>query len=194
MSFLLGAPSATLAALVFGAVETGGLTFLPIYGLRIGFNETDAAALVSILALGGVVFQIPLGLLSDKVDRRILLLGCAVAGVIGTLLLPAFSNNVIVISILLFVFGGITGGLYTIGLAHLGSRFHGHDLASANAAFIMLYSAGLVAGPPLIGVGMDAVGAGGFTGTLGVLLFLYSLVVAWRLVVSYRKGRLRAFS
>ncbi|HEX2137845.1 MAG TPA: MFS transporter, partial [Microvirga sp.] len=74
LSFLAAAPAATLAALVFGAIETGAYALLPVYGLAVGFATEQAALLVSAAALGNVVCQIPIGLLSDRVDRRRVLL------------------------------------------------------------------------------------------------------------------------
>ncbi|MFX6311287.1 MFS transporter, partial [Acinetobacter baumannii] len=87
-AFIFGAPAAILAALTFGAIEAGGMAILPIYGIRLGMNEIIAAQFVSAVALGNLAMQIPIGLLSDKVDRRDMLLVCAVIGVIGALLLP----------------------------------------------------------------------------------------------------------
>jgi MFS family permease len=86
LSFILAAPVATLAALVFGAAETGGFALLPIYGLRLGFDADNAAFLVSVLALGTVAFQIPIGLLSDRVDRRYVLVAAGLAGTLGAVL------------------------------------------------------------------------------------------------------------
>ena len=45
--------------------------------------------------------------------------------------------------------------MYTVGLAHLGSRLKGPDLAQANAAFILCYAIGMVIGPQIAGVAMD---------------------------------------
>ena len=68
-------PTATAAVLVFGAVETGGFALFPVYGARIGYPEADAALLLSMVGLGNVVLQVPLGMISDRVrDRRHLLL------------------------------------------------------------------------------------------------------------------------
>ncbi len=71
LSFLGAAPAATLAALVFGAVETGGFALLALYGLRLGFAPETAPYLLTAVALGNVALQIPIGLLSDRVDRRV---------------------------------------------------------------------------------------------------------------------------
>jgi hypothetical protein len=67
-----------------------------------------------------------------------------------------------------------------VGLAHLGSRYSGADLASANAAFIMLYALGMIAGPPIVGFGMDLISPNGMFFSMAALLGLY-LLLAWRM-------------
>lgn len=181
MAMIRVAPSATLAGLVFGAVETGEMSFLAIYGLRRGLEEQSAALLLTVTLLGGVACQIPLGLLSDRMDRRKLLLACALVGMLGLLLLPVLAMDGWAILAALFVSIGVVAGLYTIGLAHLGARFDGAELAAANAAFVMLYSIGLIIGPPMVGAGMDALDPHGFAYTLAGLLALYAVVVGWRI-------------
>ena len=156
LAFVFGAPVATLAALTFGAIEAGGMAILPIYGLRLGLNEAIAAQFVSAVALGNLVMQIPIGLMSDKIDRRDMLLVCAIIGVIGALILPAVAPDFWPTAIVLFFWGGVVAGLYTIGLTYLGANYSGANLASANAAFVMMYSIGMLIGPPAIGVGLDA--------------------------------------
>ena len=82
-------PTATAAVLVFGAVETGGFALFPVYGNRIGYSEADAALLLTMIGLGNVLLQIPIGMISDRVgDRRYLLLVCALVGLAGTLCMP----------------------------------------------------------------------------------------------------------
>ncbi|HRJ68752.1 MAG TPA: MFS transporter, partial [Beijerinckiaceae bacterium] len=175
------APVATIAALVFGAVETGAFSQLPLYGLRIGLSEPDAALLITWTVLGNLAFQIPLGALSDRIDRRIVLFACSLFGALGCALMPAVSTMPLPQAVLLFFWGGIIGAIYTVGLAHLGARFSGADIAQANAAFVMLYSFGLIAGPPYVGAGMDALGSVGFPLTMGALIAAYAALVGWRL-------------
>lgn len=178
MSFIAAAPAATLAAAIYGAAETGGFSLLPIYGLRLGFTSEQAAWLVSLLILGNVAFQIPVGLLSDRVDRRVVLLAAGAAGALGAAFIPFAAAQPLALKILLFIWGGAIGGLYTVGLAHLGARFAGGDLASANAAFVILYNVGLLLGPPAIGLGMDAADPHGFAGVLAGLFLVYVIVAA----------------
>ena len=183
LGYIRLAPAATMAALLYGAVETGGFAILPLYGLRLGFDAATAAGLVSVVALGNVLFQIPVGLLADRVDRRALLLAASLGGILGAALMPAASGSLPVLAALLFLWGGIAGTLYTVGLAHLGASVRGPELAGANAAFVLLYSVGLIIGPPVIGGGMDLVMPQGFAWALAGLFAAYAALVVWRMRV-----------
>ena len=181
LAFVLAAPAATLAGLIVGAVEQGGMAFLPLYGAGLGMAETRAVLLVSVFILGNVAVQIPVGLVSDRMDRRKLLLAIGVAGLAGTLAIPAVAGVPVLFEAVVFVWGGVLGALYTVGLAHLGARFRGHDLAAANAAFVMCYSLGFLVGPPALGAGMDLAPPHGMLAPIAVLLAVYCAVVALRL-------------
>lgn len=178
-------PAATAGVLVYGAVETGGFALFPVYGTRIGYSEADTALLLTMIGLGNVLFQIPIGMASDRVaDRRTLLIACAVVGAAGMLLLPAVQASWWAAAVLLLVWGGVVAGLYTVGFAHLGARLSGADLAMANAAFVFCYGIGMLAGPQAIGLGMDAFGPDGFAWTLALFFGVYAALVVWRLARS----------
>jgi MFS family permease len=166
--YLFAVPLATGAGFGFGAIETGAFSMLPVLGLRIGMDAAGAPALVSAMALGNVLFQLPIGLLADRLDKARLLMIMATVGVVGALLIPLMTGLAGAqgtwplawplawpLMGLLFIWGGIIGGIYVVGLAHLASRFAGPELAGANAAFVMLYNVGLLIGPPLTGLGLD---------------------------------------
>jgi len=173
LRFLAGAPVATLAALLYGAVETAVMGLLPVYGLRGDLSAEQAAGLVSLFAMGNVAFQLPIGLLSDRMDRRRLLFGIGLFSLLGALALPfAARLDFRLFCAVLFIWGGVTGSLYAVGLAHLCARCQGAELASANAAYIMLYSVGMLAGPPILGIGLDLTPQGLFFG-IALLFALY---------------------
>lgn len=180
-AYIFVVPTATAAVLVFGAVETGGFALFPVYGARIGYGEADAALLLTMIGLGNVVLQIPIGMVSDHVrDRRVLLAICAMIGLAGILALPLAAGDWLLSAAILFVWGGVVAGLYTVGLAHLGSKLTGRDLASANAAFVFCYGLGMLMGPQVIGIGMDAMGPHGFAWSIALFFGGYIVLVVSR--------------
>ncbi|MBN8534749.1 MAG: MFS transporter [Rhizobiales bacterium] len=181
ISFIRIAPAATFAALTVGALEIGAFTQLPIHGLRLGLLETDSAKLVSAFAIGNVLLQIPVGWLADRFDRRKVLLGIALSAIMLAASLLITGNGFWPNALVLMGLGGLVGALYTVGLAHLAHRFTDADLVSANAAFVMLYSVGQMAGPPLIGAGIDIAGGSGLPIVVVLVASAYAGLVLGRI-------------
>lgn len=181
--FLTVAPSATMAALVFGAVEMGGFALLPVYGLELGLSPERAATLVSAVALGSVALQIPLGMVSDRVDRRALLLVTSVTASVAAALMPLAAAHGIALELVLLVWGGLCTALYTVGLGHLGARYAGGDLAGANTAFVICYNVGMILGPAVAGAAMDVAPRQGLAWSLAGVLGAYGVFVATRIVL-----------
>jgi MFS family permease len=183
LRYLLLVPTASFAVFVFGAVEAGGMALFPIFANYEGFTEAQSGFLLSVMAVGNVLFQIPIGLMSDRIrDRRKLLTIIGTVGLAGSVLLPFVTQDWRIFSVLLLIFGGAIAGLYTVGLSHLGSRFHGAELAAANAAFIFSYAVGTVVGPQAIGIGMDVVGSHGYAWTITGLFAAFVLFGLTRLI------------
>lgn len=135
------------------------------------------------MGIGNMVFQIPIGLLSDRMkDRRTMLGLMAFAGVCGTLALPFLVESWLLVAALLLFWGGLVSGMYTVGLTHLGSRLKGADLVAANAAFIFCYAVGTIAGPQAVGISMDLAGTDGFAWSLAVFFGLYVVLYIVRFV------------
>jgi MFS family permease len=188
LSFVRMAPAATFASLTVGAIEIGMFSQLAIHGLRLGFPERDSALLISAFALGNVLLQLPIGWLADRMDkRRLLLIIAIVASILALALLllgSHFFGNVLVLGLI----GGLVGALYTVGLAHLGGRFTGIALVSANAAFVMLYSMGQIIGPFVMGAAIDGAGKAGVPVVTAIILAAYAGLVAQRMLQQQKAG------
>jgi len=174
-------PLATGAVFVFGAVEQSGLPLMPVYGARIGYSEQAVSLLLVALAAGNMILQIPLGILSDRVsDRRYLLYGCATVGLIGALTVPYAVAYPAAIALVLFLWGGVISGMYTVGLAHLGSRVKGAQLADANAAFVFCYCLGMILGPQISSIAMEFFPPHGFIWAIAGYFMLFLLLSLFR--------------
>jgi MFS family permease len=174
-------PLATGAVFVFGAVEQSGLTLFPIYGQRLGYSEFGVSLLLIMIAAGNVALQLPLGIISDRVsDRRKVLYFCGAIGAVGTAAIPLVTDQIWLLCLVLFVWGGMISGLYTVGLAHLGSRLEGTDLAEANSAFVFSYTVGMTLGPQLAGIAME------WSDPHGFILTLFAFFIGYLLLATVR--------
>lgn len=174
--FIRAAPAATFGAFLFGVVEIVAMLLLPVYGLRLSLPTQETTWLIASFTLGNVALQVPLGLLSDRV-ARLKLLGIIALGSALCLLMLVATPGLWPSLVLLFLAGGISGGIYPLCLALLGERFTDADLAAASGAVVVLYSLGMIVGPPLMGGIVDALGPIGLPLGLGVPLALYGAVL-----------------
>lgn len=184
-TIFLGAPLAMLAAFAGGLGEQVAFSFLPVYAVSSGVAPETGALWLSAFVVGNVALQWPIGWLADHWDRRAVLASCALVSaalVIGLTFVPAQSFAIVGV---IMLWGGISFAIYPVGLALLGQRFDGGDIARANTAFSLIYVVGGLVGRPLTGAAMDAFGEPGLGWTLG---FFYAIAVAGALLAIRRRG------
>jgi MFS family permease len=162
---------------LFGFYEATMMTLLPIWGLRSGLTERLAAVTPSAVNFGAIVLQVLIGWLSDRVSRLAALRLCGVVGVVGPVALLNVTASPLLMFGLLFVWGGVASGIYSIALSMAGDRFRGADLVGVNGAIIMAYGLGALVGPPIGGLTMDVLTSQGFLWQF-IVLFAGLLAVA----------------
>jgi MFS family permease len=177
---LARAPTVAGAALIAGLSESACYMLLPVYGVRAGVGEAAALTWLTVLILGAVAWQFPMGWLADRIDRQRLLGLAGIAGALVPLALLAAVPAGWLVWPLLFLYGGIALGYYTVGLAHLGARFAPGELAVANAGFMVLYETGTTVGPALAGAGMEFWAPHGYLVVLSLFGAGFAALVAWR--------------
>ncbi|MFP4002404.1 MAG: MFS transporter [Alphaproteobacteria bacterium] len=189
LSILRSAPTPMAAAIVFGAIEMGILSLIAVYGLRAGMAEPEAALMATVIAVGNLVFQVPLGALSDRIDRRLMLTMCAGGSLVSAVAIPLSLGTPALLYPVLFLFGGAVVGIYTIGLTALGEHFRGATLPMANAAFVMMYGFGNLFGPPVTGAAMDVWNPHGLMAMLGLFCGVYLVLPAREWLNARRRAR-----
>jgi MFS family permease len=162
------APTLLFAVFTTAAFEQGLLSLLPVYGLSYGIGERSLAALLAVLIAGNVALQVPFGLAAERWTARSVSIACALATLVGCLLLPLLIATPLVWP-LCFLWGAVSFGVYTLALIELGERFSGAMLIAANAAFALVWGIGGIAGPPATGAAMDLIGVQGLPMALGLL-------------------------
>ena len=182
---IVGAPLAMLAGFACGLGEQVAFSFLPVYAVGAGVSAQTGALWLSAFVIGNVILQWPIGWMADHFDRRAVLAGCTLASAILVALLPAVSAQSPIIAGVIMLWGGLSFAIYPVGLALLGQRFGGGDIARANTAFSMLYILGGLVGRPLAGAAMDAVGDPGLGWTLALF---YSIAAVAALLAFHRRG------
>jgi MFS family permease len=148
-------PVAVASSALNAAVEAAGLSLLPLYAVRLGWPEHSATLLLTVLLVGSIALQLPIGWLGDRMDRRRLLVVLAAISAIGALAWPfAFSHPWLAYP-LLFVWGGTFVGIYTTTVAMLGDAYKGAELLGIYALLSIAWGVGAVLGPLSGGIAME---------------------------------------
>lgn len=190
-------PAAFVGSVVTGAVAGAWASLVPVYGAAIGLTTAGVALFLAVGNLGSMAFQLPIGRLSDRVDRRWVMVGVGVLGVVagavlatglvgGTLAgtpggtVPGRPDNWTLIA-LAFVFGGALYTTYSLNVAHANDWAVGVSFVTVASGLLILYGAGSTLGPLVAGRLMAVMGPEGlFAFTAGAHL-VYAGFALWRI-------------
>lgn len=165
----VGVIGAGVAGMLVGSFAALGVVF----ARQIGLSVSEAAMFMSTVVIGGLVFQLPVGVLADKFDRRIVM-ACILFGVGGSWLLL---SNLIATGIPLLpmlamalVFGAANNSVYPLCVAQTFDRLDRKYYVAASGRLLLIYSIGATTGPLLASTLMSLYGP--FT------FFIFESVVA----------------
>ncbi|WP_045836723.1 MFS transporter [Hyphomicrobium sp. 99] len=161
-SALRMSPVAMVGAFIGGFSEITILSLIPNVALAGGWSEQLALTMLTVTTLGGIVLQYPIGWLSDLMSRFTMMVAFVVIFIALALALPFALNDTVAGLVTAFLIGGVILGFYALGLAIIGERVSGADLAAANAAFIIMYQCGGLVGPLFAGIAMTDNAVQGF--------------------------------
>ncbi len=182
--FLL-APTVMVANVVYAAGAESILTFFPIFGMSLGLSESGTLALLTIIGLGGMILVLPISWLADHLNRMGLLLASVVGTMVCLSLMPWLVRIPVASEIYAFLFGGIEGMIYALGVILVGQQFRGAMLAAATTMFTACWGAGTMLGPLLVGIGMDRFGAE----SMAFIVFLFFAAFLPMPLVSFLRSR-----
>ena len=182
--YLRLAPTLMVAGLMYGLVDSAILSFLPIYGLGSGFDQETVVTMLTVLIVGSVAAQLPLGWLADHVGGRQMMIGCTIFTLLPAVILPNVLNTPWLLWPTLLVWGGALGGFYTVSMVIIGRRFKGADLVAVNAAFVVFWGLGAITGPAATGGAMEVWGINAMPMVVVVCCLLYLLLAISRLMRS----------
>jgi MFS family permease len=166
--FFALAPLLLFAVFTAAAFEQILLSLFAVYGAALGSAEERIASLITCFIAGNAVLQILLGRVAEQFGSARTMLFCALACLAGCLLLPSIFNSWLIWP-LIFVWGGVSFGIYTMSLIQLGERFTGQALIAGNAAFAFVWGIGGIVGSPATGLAMQLIGHQGLPSSLGLL-------------------------
>jgi MFS family permease len=131
--------------------------------------------------LAVILSQYPAGLLSDRYDRRtIVMVMSAAAAVIAAISIPAASFSQIALITLYTLFGAIALPIYSLVVAHANDHLDREQMLGASGKLVLLYGLGAMLGPTLAGEFMQRLGTAGFMTYMLVIYVIMAIHALWR--------------
>jgi len=179
------APTVMVANIVYAASAESVLTFFPLFAINLGLEQNAALGLLTVMGLGTMILVMPISWLADHVDRMGLLVVCVVLTLVGLALMPWLVRIPVVSGVYAFLFGGVEGMIYALGVILVGQQFKGAMLAAATTMFTACWGAGTMLGPLVVGMGMDHFGSD----HMALIIFVIFAIFLPMPVASYLRAR-----
>ncbi len=173
----------------WGWIDGSMLNLLSVYGIQRGLSSPDASWLLTLMSVGNVFLQFPIGWIADHVPRRYVLAGLSGLGAGFSLLLPVIDLGGPLVVGHLVLLGAVGFGTFTVALIALGEVLNGVELVAANAAFGLLWGLGDFMGAMTTGWLMDVAGPLAFPLALAAGFLVQCLA---SLILPLRVGSMRS--
>lgn len=150
------APVTIIAVFQAGMTNMNVFALTPLYGAKIALPASTTIGLVTAFSMGGMLAQTPVGWLSDRLDRRwMLLVQGGLAAALCAAIIMLVNRYVPVLFVLFFLYGATALTIYPVGIAFANSQIDSRHMVSASGGLLLLYSIGNVMTPGIAAGLMD---------------------------------------
>ncbi|MGV8935979.1 MAG: MFS transporter [Allorhizobium sp.] len=175
-------PVAFIGSLLSGALSGTWGSLGGVYTQTIGMTTGQGATLLAAVLAGGAISQMPIGRISDRVDRRLVMLACSVFGVVACIIMALFGHlTVSAIYVGGFFVGTVLYPVYALNVAHANDLADPNEYVTISSAIMILYGMGTVCGPIMAGGLMELTGPNGLLWFLAAIFAFYGGYSAWRI-------------
>ncbi len=156
-------PLGVVGMFIEGLTSATFFALAPLYGHRLGLSLEEISYLMASGVIGVIILQWPIGALSDRFDRRrvlMLMSLLAAAAAYGCIAFPGDSTLLLFVSTGLFA--GLTLPLYSVCIAHTNDHLEPRQMIAASGSLVLVGGIGAVIGPVMVAASMDLFGNAAF--------------------------------
>ena len=178
-------PVAFFGVLLTGIANGAFGTLIAVFASRAGLPDNRVAFLVTGAILAGALAQVPVGRISDRMDRRYVIAGLAAVAAFAALAILVFKPGSTLLIVLIAIYGATANVLYPITASHANDFARPEDYVKISSGLLLLFGTGTIIGPTVGGPVMSA---------FGPYALFYVTVTAHLLILSYAiiRSRIRA--
>lgn len=174
-------PLGCIGMFLMGGVFSALFGMTAVWGSETGLSVRDLSIFIAMIYVGGLLFQFPIGWLSDRIDRRLLITVIAILATICALVPTVVELRFVPLLGVALLLGGFSNPLYSLLLAYVNDYLDHSDMAAASARLIFINGLGAIAGPVITGWLMGAIGPNGFFLYIALIFAILGTYALWRM-------------
>jgi len=174
-------PLGCMGMFLLGGVFSAQFGMASVWGTQAGLSIREISIFVAGIYVGGLIAQYPIGWLSDRMDRRRLVLWLSVAGAVALMIPVLFDVPFMLLLVVGAMGGGISNPLYSLLVAYVNDYLDKSDMAAASAGLIFINGLGAITGPVITGWVMGQIGPSGFFLFMALLFAALAGYTVWRM-------------
>ncbi|MBM3486238.1 MAG: MFS transporter [Alphaproteobacteria bacterium] len=176
------APAGVVGCFVSGLTNTTIIGLMPVYGTGLALSAGAISILLALMQVGSLVSQWPLGLISDRMDRRRVIVFISLGNALVSAIIVAVGvAPVWVLVPLSLLWGAFALSLYAICLAHASDHAPPDRIVALVSNLLLVWGAGSVVGPPIATAMISILGPGGLFVYSAAVALVLAAFVAWRM-------------
>lgn len=173
-------PIAVFSVFMVGTSNGAFGALAAVYASRLGLTLDEVALFASVPLVAGALAQVPVGALSDRFDRRIVLIAVALLGLVADAsFITGFFTATQSVLIASAAFGAAVFSMYPVIVAHANDHAAEGTGLQVSGGLLFVFGLGSILGPSVAGSAMTVLGASSLfwiTGGAHALLVLFALV------------------
>ncbi|HUQ51680.1 MAG TPA: MFS transporter, partial [Gammaproteobacteria bacterium] len=173
-------PLGTVGAFFSGFATATFFAVGPVYAVRSGLDTGEVATFMALGALPAIVLQLPLGRLSDRFDRRSVLMAMAISAAVAAMLVLQARGGTPPFFAAVALYGGLSSTMYALCVSHVNDHLHPEQMVAASATVLLLNGTGSALGPLLVSAAMQLTQPGAFFVSAVVMHGAFALYAFWR--------------
>lgn len=172
---------------VAGMLAVGGLSmmvagFAPIHATASGYSQGQVSVLMVSMQIGTILVQLPFGWISDRTDRRYVLVAASLLVIAGGVSASLTIGAPFAVLVAIFmVWGGATESIYSISSAHANDRASKADLVALSSTMLFAWSLSGFLIPGMATALTAVFGTQAFMYVAVAIAAAFCLFVLWRL-------------
>lgn len=164
-----------------GLVKRAACDLLPVYGTLMGLLVGFTVRLLFMTQLGSLLCQWPLGRLSDRADRRLVLVGLTACVCLTSLWIASGAAGTgVLLGFAITVWGACSLSTYAIGMAHAADHAAADEMVVVTSSALLAWGIGGMIGPAIAAPLLDLLGPAGFFLYAAAVSGVVTLFVLWR--------------